>query len=66
MSEKDKIEPQDTNEVTEETKPRKIMLGKRVLRHFNVKSGVRTGAYDTESMVSSTISSHIRCSTTVA
>ena len=23
--------------------PRKIMLGKRVLRHFHVKSGVRTG-----------------------
>jgi hypothetical protein len=23
--------------------PRKIMLGKRVLRHFHVKSGVKTG-----------------------
>ena len=25
------------------TAPRKIMLGKRVLRHFHVKSGVKTG-----------------------
>ena len=35
---------QNDEPVPEEAKPRKIMLGKRVLRHFNVKTGVQTGA----------------------
>ena len=32
--------------VVEEAAPRKILLGKRVLRHFQVRSGVQTGAGD--------------------
>lgn len=50
----DKIEKQ-TDETTEqpqtdpEAEPRKLLLGKRVIRHFDVRSGVQTGA-GTESM----------------
>jgi hypothetical protein len=40
--------------------PRKIMLGKRVLRHFHVKSGVKTGG------VYITDGSSTRCHTVVA
>jgi hypothetical protein len=37
------VEDADVAATTEPPAPRKIMLGKRVLRHFHVKSGVRTG-----------------------
>jgi hypothetical protein len=39
--------PEETQDETatpaDPAAPRRIMLGKRVLRHFHVKSGVRTG-----------------------
>ena len=38
------VQDDDAAATTEPTPPKKIMLGKRVLRHFHVKSGVRTGA----------------------
>jgi hypothetical protein len=31
-------------ETETETQPRKLLLGKRVLRHFNVRSNLHTGA----------------------
>ena len=43
--------------------PRKIMQGKRVLRHFHVKSGVRTGVNDNGGI---TDTGGTRCHTRVA
>lgn len=44
----------------EASQPRKIMLGKRVVRHFNVRSGVRAGADDTK-VSTLCIKTGIRC-----
>ena len=39
-NEKDPVEAETTEQ------PRKLLLGKKVLRHFNVRSAVQTGAAD--------------------
>ena len=36
-----------TDPTTSDAAPRKLLLGKRVVRHFNVKSSIQTGAGDT-------------------
>ena len=33
----------EAEQATQPSEPKKIMLGKRVLRHFHLKSGVKTG-----------------------
>lgn len=45
----------------EESQPRKIMLGKRVIRHFNVRSGVRAGLADDTKVSTLCIKSGVRC-----
>ena len=40
---------------TAEAQPKKLLLGKRVLRHFNVKSSVQTGAIIGDSVSGSSI-----------
>ena len=43
--ENDKNAPESTeSETATETQPRKLLLGKKVLRHFNVRSSIQTGA----------------------
>lgn len=56
-------EPKDPNVtvVVEEPKPRKIMLGKRVLRHFQVKTGVQTGLAETDQVSTSDSIKRSRC-----
>jgi hypothetical protein len=36
----------ETEKKPTEDQPRKLLLGRRVLRHFNVRSSIQTGAID--------------------
>ena len=39
-----KIEKNESEGASESAQPKKLLLGKRVLRHFNVRTSIQTGA----------------------
>jgi hypothetical protein len=48
-------------ETTDDAQPKKLLLGKKVLRHFKVRSAVQTGAADSAHTNEPTNSIRQRC-----
>ena len=61
MSDENKLPTEEETTETPVEEPRKIMLGKRVLRHFNVRSGFRGGVANDDSKVTTLCVGLVRC-----